>query len=372
MHTFTREQVALPDGPLTLVRAPGVPAAEDATAALLGAARRRHGEHVFVAGPGMTATAAWATRAGARVTCWTPNLAETETLRTTFAENDLRLPTLLLQDDFAGLESRSQEMALLHLPRGRALQTEILQLAAALLRPRGRLYFVGARREGVKSAINEAEVIFGRAGVLAHKGGYHAAVAQRPEGTFALPAVTYQAQDILVAGEPTRLVSRPGVFAHGRLDDGAAALIAGMHVESGEHVLDLGCGTGLVGLAALRQGARATAVDVSARAVAATRRTLVANGYSDATVALSIGASAVAKQHFDVVVTNPPFHKGEGVDFEVAQLFVADAARVLQPDGRLYLVANAFLKYKPWLREHFTRVETARESPRYRVYEGVR
>ncbi len=369
---FIREQMTLPDGPLTLVRAPGVPKAEDATEALLRAARRLHGERVFVLGPGATSTAAWATRNGARVTVWTSHLGEAETLRATFAENDLQTPTLLLQDDFAGLEPGSQTMALLHLPRGRALQQESLRLAAALLRPGGRLYFVGATREGVKRAIEEARAIFGRVGVLVKKGGYHAAVTERPDVDVDLPEVTYEATDVLVAGEPAQLVSRPGVFAHGRLDDGAAALIAGMRVAPGQRVLDLGCGTGIVGLAALRQGAQVTAVDVSARAVAATRQTLVANGYPEATVVLSIGASAVAQQYFDVVVTNPPFHKGAGVDFEVAQLFVADAARLLRGGGTLYLVANAFLNYRPWLQEHFTQIEVVWENTRYHVYKAVR
>ncbi len=369
---FIREQITLPDGPLTLARAPGVPKAEDATGALLSAARRLHGTRVFVAGPGMTGTATWATRAGAEVTVWTSHLGEAETLRATFAENHLQLPTLLLQDDVVGLGLESQTMALLHLPRGRALQQESLRLAAALLRPGGRLYFVGATREGVKGAVEEAREIFGRVGVLVKKGGYHAAVTARPDGDVALPEVTYEAAVVRVAGEPARLVSRPGVFAHGRLDDGAAALIAGMRVAPGQRVLDLGCGAGLVGLAALRQGAQVTAVDVSARAVAATRRTWAANGYSEADVKLSIGASVVARQRFDVVVTNPPFHKGAGVDFEVAQQFVADAARVLRPGGTLYLVANAFLNYRPWLQAHFAHVKTAHETSRYRVYQAQR
>ncbi|MGC9400521.1 MAG: class I SAM-dependent methyltransferase [Anaerolineae bacterium] len=369
---FEREQISLPDGPLTLVRAPGVSPASEAIDALLNAVRRLSGERLFVGGPGITATAAWAARAGAPITYWTSNLAEAETLRATFVAHDLPLPTLLLQENFFGLTPGDQEMALLHLPRGRTLQRELLQLAAALLRPRGRLYLVGARREGVKTAFEEARALFGRVGVLTHKGGYHAAVAERPEGKFPLPTVVYTTYEIPVTGMPTRLVSRPGVFAHGRLDDGAAALISGMRVDGGERVLDLGCGTGLVGLAALRRGAQVTGVDVSAWAVASTRRTWAANGYPEAAVHLSIGAAAVAQQRFDVVVANPPFHRGAGVNFEVAQLFITDAARVLRPGGRLYLVANAFLKYEPWLRHPFAHVETVWRNARYHVYEALR
>jgi 16S rRNA (guanine1207-N2)-methyltransferase len=368
---LNREPFKLPDGTLTLARAPGVPKAKAATEALLGAARRLYGERIFVAGPGATATAGWAARSGARLTVWTSSLGEAETLNATLAENDLPEATLLLQDDFAGLKPESQQMVLLHLPRGRALQAELLRLSAFLLCPGGRLYVVGAKREGVKGAFEEAQAIFGRVGVLTRKGGYHAAVTQRPKGAFPLPHVAYRTYKTLVAGEPTELVSCAGVFAHNRLDDGAAALIAGMHVKPGARVLDLGCGTGLVALAARRRGAQVTAVDVSARAVASAHRTLTANGYPETPVELSIGASTVARQRFDGVVTNPPFHKGTGVDFEVARLFVTDAASVLQPGGRLYLVANAFLRYEPWLQRYFAHVETAWKDARYRVYEAV-
>ncbi|HEY88243.1 MAG TPA: class I SAM-dependent methyltransferase [Thermoflexia bacterium] len=370
---FTRETIELPDGPATLLRAPGVPLLEPATTALLRAVQRiEAGTRVFVMGPGATATALWAARSGARVTHWTALLNEAETLRATFAENQTPLPQQFLQADFDGLTPTSYERALLYLPRGNALQVTALQLTAALLKPRGRLYFVGATRAGVKHAIEQARDIFEHAGVLVRKGGYHASVARRPEGEFPLPVMSYAEQELIVAGESTRQISSEGVFAHGRLDAGAAALIAGMQIEAGSRVLDLGCGTGLVGLAALRQGADVTLVDVSARAVAATRRTLAVNGYPDALVYLSVGSAAVAGQIFDTVITNPPFHSGHEMDFEIAQLFIAETAQILRPGGALYLVVNSFLDYQGWLQETFPHVELAWQNDNFRVWRSTK
>lgn len=370
---FTREVIELPDGPATLLRAPGVPLLESATTALLKAAQRiEAGTHVFVMGPGSTATALWAARSGARVTHWTELLNEAATLRATFAENKVPLPQQFLQADFDGLTPASYDKALLYLPRGRALQATALQLTAALLKHQGRLYFVGATRAGVRHAIEQARDIFKRAGVLVRKGGYHASVARRPEGEFPLPVVSYEEQELLVAGESTRQISLEGVFAHGRLDAGAAALIAGMQIEAGTRVLDLGCGTGLVGLAALRRGADVTLVDVSTRAVAATRRTLAVNGYPTAPVYLSVGSAAVAGQTFDTVVTNPPFHSGYEMDFDIAQLFIAETAQILRPGGTLYLVVNAFLDYKGWLQEVFPHVELAWQNDSFKVWQSTK
>ncbi|MGZ4807099.1 MAG: 50S ribosomal protein L11 methyltransferase [Ilumatobacteraceae bacterium] len=75
-------------------------------------------------------------------------------------------------------------------------------------------------------------------------------------------------------------------------------------ITGGERVLDVGCGSGVLGLCALRLGAsRAVAVDVKAEAVEATRRNATLNGMSrrmDATFAPLGEIDGV----FDVVVAN--------------------------------------------------------------------
>jgi len=362
----------LPDGPITVMRLPGVPEPGPANAALFAAARNVAAARAFITGPGATATALWVARAGAAVTYWTENAAEGQSLQASFAHNRLPAPQCFVQADFAGLEPAICEAAFLHLPRGREMQKEALHLSAAVLRPGGKLVFVGATREGVKSALQQARTIFGQAGIVIRKGGYHAGLAQRPEGEFPFPTVRRTERDIGVDGVPTRLVSYAGAFAPDRLDDGAAALIAGMQAPSGAHVLDLGCGTGLVGLAALRRGADIMLTDVSARAVLSTRETLAANGYPDVPITHTCGATAVEAATCDVVVANPPFHQGHGLHFEVAQFFIEEAARVLKADGRLYLVANAFLNYEPWLKAHFARVQKVRSDRRFHVWKATK
>ncbi len=369
--TTLKQRYRLPDGPATLVRRPGVHKAGKANDILLQAARRVEAGPVLILGPGAAATALWAAHQDTAVTYWTENLAEAQSVEDSFKANALPPPKICFGADFADLQPGHYALALCHMPRGSALQTEILQLAAALLQPGGRLVFVGATREGIKGVLKEARAIFRRAGIVIRKGGYHAGLARRPGGTFPPPTVSYTTHNITVDDTPTRLVSCPGVFAGDRLDDGAAALIAGMVITPGSQVLDLGCGTGLVGLSAVRAGAQVTCVDVSARAVETTRRTLAANDVPNARVCASCGAEAVYGQAFDTVVTNPPFHKGHGVDFEVARMFIADAARVLRPGGNLYLVANAFLRYQPWLTEHFSRVKVVWQDKRFQVWEGT-
>ncbi len=386
MQTKTQSIISkLPDGPALVVRWPGVPEPGPADQVLWAAARTiPAGARVFVAGPGATGAALWVARSGAATLCWTDNIAEAESLRATMTHHrfecvlstaDLPGSTgaphrIVAQSGFAGIAPESCDMALLYLPRGKERQAELLQLAGAVLRPGGRLVFAGAKNEGVKTALKQAQSLFGQAGIVAHKGGCHAGLAQRTAGNFPMPELACEETLTTVDDMATRLISCAGVFAAGRLDEGAASLIAGMRVQPGSRVLDLGCGAGVVGLAAARRGAVVTCSDVSARATESTRRTLAANGYPQAQVVLTCGAAGLPDRAFETVVTNPPFHQGHGVDFEVAQLFVREAVRVLTFGGRLFLVANSFLPYAPWLRENFAKVGVAWESKRFRVWEA--
>jgi len=81
---------------------------------------------------------------------------------------------------------------------------------------------------------------------------------------------------------------------------------------------------------------------------------------------------AVLGRRFDVVATNPPFHQGLGVGYDVARQFVRDAARVLKPGGRLALVANRFIRYEHTATDLFSDVRTAYEDDRFRVLEAIK
>ncbi len=355
---------------ITLKRLEGVPQPGPGNQVLMSAARRVEEDEVLIIGPGSTMSVVWSIQEGGIVTVWTESCAEAESIRATCEANDMPLPTIVLDAGFTQLPQAAFDQVMLHLPRGRDRQCELLDLALALLRPDGRLVFAGAKNEGVKPALNEARKRFGHAGIVVRKGGYHAGLARRPPGQFELPELTFEQDTIIVDGEATDLITCTGVFALGRLDPGTANLIAGMKVSSRTKVLDLGCGAGLAGLTAARRGADVIWTDVSARAIASARRTLLANEITDSQLHLCHGANAVEDHSIDTVVTNPPFHQGHDINYEVSRLFVREAGRVLKPGGEVYLVANNFLPYPRWLREHFMSVTIVREDPQFNVYRG--
>lgn len=134
------------------------------------------------------------------------------------------------------------------------------------------------------------------------------------------------------------LRTRPGVFSHRQLDGGARALIEAMRIQPRARVLDLGCGSGAVGVAAgLRaEGVQVVAVDSNPRAIESTLWAAERNGLAGLEARLNADGSAIETAGFDLVLANPPYYSG----FRLAELFSSTAARALRPGGQLLLVTK--------------------------------
>lgn len=258
-----------------------------------------------------------------------------------------------------------------HLPRGREVAHQFIIDAATVLRPGGRFYLAGHNETGIKPFVEFAGQVFGNSSVLAYKKGCRVALCVKGPHTQ-IPSGDYHGWHTMVAqirGKEWRFAAKPGVFSWQELDAGTRALIETMQVREGERALDLGCGCGIIGAVAAQTAAEVYLVDSDIVAVEAARRTLALNGISPsrAHVLAADGAEGLGDREFDLVVTNPPFHQGRQTDYSVAHRFIRDAARVLKPDGRFYLVANRFIRYEHEMERHFWRVQVVYEDNLFRV-----
>lgn len=236
-----------------------------------------------------------------------------------------------------------------------------LRVAAYALKPGGTLYVVGAKDRGILSTQKRMEELFGNVETLAiHKG-------QR------VLAARKDSRSVVVA--PFQLLDEESavVFAGGKLDEGTRLLLEALEVRRSDDALDLGCGAGYLGLhiARLATKGSVTMVDASLAAVALAQRAIEQSGLSNVRVLSGNGAQPVLEQRFDLVVTNPPFHLGGMQTPAIAGRFIRDAAQVLRPRGRFYLVANRFLKYEPTLQKHFKTVEEVGGNSRYKVLRAM-
>ncbi|WP_341873901.1 class I SAM-dependent methyltransferase [Leucobacter coleopterorum] len=114
-------------------------------------------------------------------------------------------------------------------------------------------------------------------------------------------------------------------------------------------IVDLGCGNGVLGVAAALANPRAEviATDQSFAAVAATQLTADRAGVTDrVTVHRADGTETVPDGWAELILLNPPFHSGSTVHTGVAHRLIRSCARALAPGGELRIVFNSSLGYR--------------------------
>ena len=169
--------------------------------------------------------------------------------------------------------------------------------------------------------------------------------------------------------ELIQLITRPGVFSHRQLDNGARQLLDAVDVYPGARLLDIGCGSGSVtlGIAKRDPSAVVHAVDSNSRSLSCLSRSLKLNGINNVTVELNHTGIYGDANQYDMALANPPYFG----DFRIAEKFIAAAHRSLRPGGRLVLVT----KQPNWYRENLERwlIECdVFESRRYHIVSGVK
>ena len=277
-------------------------------------------------------------------------------------------------------------MNMLYQP-GNAWMHYALEIAAYALKSGGRLYVQGAKDRGVLSLAKRLQALFGNVETLEiHKGDR--VVRSTVGAQFIAPNSSDELQGAIILDNQLANALRasaahsgklqgsnraPTLFAEGKLDEGTRLLLESLEVRVTDVALDMGCGAGFIGchMARLATKGQVTMVDASLVAVEEARRRVEQSGLTNAQVLSSDGAQAVSSQRFDLVVTNPPFHIGGIQTTEIGERFIREAAQVLRPRGRFYLVANRFLKYEPTMRECFKVVEEVGGNTRFKVLRGA-
>ncbi|CAK0886071.1 unnamed protein product, partial [Prorocentrum cordatum] len=108
-------------------------------------------------------------------------------------------------------------------------------------------------------------------------------------------------------------------------------------------VLDFACGSGVLaaGVRQLWPEARLVLLDADAVALEAARRNVP--GAEEVVLADGLGglgAAEAAAEPFDLIVSNPPVHRGHADDLSVLMRLISEAPARLRPRGELWLVSQ--------------------------------
>lgn len=165
------------------------------------------------------------------------------------------------------------------------------------------------------------------------------------------------------------------MFAREKLDIGSRLLLphvaqAVSTLQAGGSVLDLACGNGVLGLAALAERGDLLLgfSDVSSQAVLSARHN-VERAFPEArAVFCHCDGIEQAAGPFDLILLNPPFHEGGVVGDHIALRLFEQASQSLNPGGSLLMVGNRHLGYHRSLRRYFSTVDQLDASPKFVVF----
>ena len=198
------------------------------------------------------------------------------------------------------------------------------------------------------------------------------------------------------AGTAVTVVAHAGAFAAERLDPGTEVLLdalfrSGAPPARGPLVVDLGCGTGVVGtrVALADPGASVVFVDESFYAVASAEATFRASLGPDrqarfvvgdcldtvhggASLDAGHGGASLDAGTVDRVIVNPPFHSGHALTDAIAWDMFVQARRVLRRGGDVWVVGNRHLAYHVKLKRVFGAADVVASTPQFVVLRAVR
>jgi 16S rRNA (guanine1207-N2)-methyltransferase len=266
----------------------------------------------------------------------------------------------------------SATSAFVRLGKDRRALAMALHAAAGVVAPGAIIVLFGANAEGVKSAGKALEEV--AEGVITVDTRRHSRVlAGRRRAEISGLRTTLESwrevHEITLNGRARPWVSYPGVFAGGALDPGTALLLEHLPPLSGAVVLDMACGSGIIGAAVREQFPEAAVdlVDNDAVAIAAARENVPGGS-----IICGDGLAAAPRPRYDVILSNPPIHDGVAESLAFLQGLIAEAPARLKPGGVLQVVIQSRIRaVQPWFEAAFKETAVVAQDRRYQIIRGV-
>ncbi|CAK0886067.1 unnamed protein product, partial [Prorocentrum cordatum] len=232
---------------------------------------------------------------------------------------------------------------------------------ASVLPPGSPLWVFGDVRAGVLNAVKALRPLFKLQKPVQELGEVRVVRALRTSAAPTAPLEAWlRSESVEILGRRREWCSMPGLFAGGLVDVMTRHLLDQLQAVDSlprEHpstppwslrgpdcrVLDFACGSGVLaaGVRQLWPEARLVLLDADAVALEAARRNVP--GAEEVVLADGLGglgAAEAAAEPFDLIVSNPPVHRGHADDLSVLMRLISEAPARLRPRGELWLVSQ--------------------------------
>lgn len=148
------------------------------------------------------------------------------------------------------------------------------------------------------------------------------------------------------------------------------AMLSRLSLAPSDKVLDLGCGYGLVGIAAAKvtRPELVYLLDKDPTAIEFTKKNATTNNVPEVNVHLSDGFRDIQISGFDVILSNPPYH----VDFSVPKHFIEKGFNRLVIGGCFYMVTKRLTWYREKLTSIFGGVQVWECDNGYYVFKSTK
>ncbi len=123
---------------------------------------------------------------------------------------------------------------------------------------------------------------------------------------------------------------------------------------TGKHVLDMGCGSGMLSLVAATRGAKVTSIDINDAAVHATRHNAKINSLEASITAFASNLfdGLINTNMFDLILVNPPFYPNDpaelaeyawkgGVHYNFIDQFTLHLNNYLTANGKAIFICSS-------------------------------
>jgi len=276
--------------------------------------------------------------------------------------NDFLLPAVLPASVYYRV---SKEKPLVHY---------LLNAVLAALPIGGRLLLSGYKGDGTKTYIEKACAMVGaRKSVEKGAGGALLAIIEKRKQPVTTLDDSGYAELQLINAELS-LFSKPGIYGWKKIDSGSVllaeqipALLDTMPAGPAS-VLDLGCGYGYLSVIARQYlpEARFVATDNNVTALLACAKNFDVHNIAGDTLADDCGAAITEK--FDLIVCNPPFHKGFDVHGDLTLQFLQSAQARLKRGASAVFVVNQFIGLEQRAKPLFGECRLLAERDGFKVF----